>query len=550
MTAWPKSALTIFTFVGLLLPARAASLHEEIDHWIAAGWKTHSVTPSALCSDADFLRRVSLDLTGTIPTAVAARTFIDDTTADKRARLVDRLLASPEFGRHMAHVFDVVLLERQYGNNVTDVEWHDYLRTSFNANKPWNRLVGELVGADGAETTTRPAIKFYMVRTVDSYRVLNPNHITRDVGRLFLGVNLQCAQCHDHPSIDDYKQADYFGIKAFVERLYIHPLKQGAKSVMVLAEKPDGEIRFYSVFDKAKVEKMASPHMPGCASVPEPMLVKGKEYVVAPSADKMPVPAHSRRANLVKLLTASDNQAFRRTSANRFWELMMGRGLVHPVELTHAGNPASHPELLDLLGRRFAESNFDVKALLRELALSRTYQLSNLAASSPSRPDVATFAVAPLRPLRPEQLAFTVMQATGLADADRLALGTKADEASLYARLSPHMKPFVEAYARPAGQAESTYESSLFQALFLGNGGRVTGWLKPLPGNLTDRLLKHKSMAALADEFYMSVLTRKPTAGEVAVVDEFLRGRDSDRAQALQELAWALIASAEFRFNH
>lgn len=556
VSSWSGGSQPLGRFVAALMlglaaitgTAAAPPLHAEIDRLVAAGWAKRGLQSAAGCTDAEFLRRIHLDLTGTIPTAAAARSFLADPAPDKRARLIDQLLASPAYARHMQHIFDSVLLERQQGNYVTAAEWQEYLRASFADNKPWDQLVRELIASDGSDPKTRAALSFYTVRTVDSSRVLNPTHLTRDVGRLFLGVNLQCAQCHDHPTIDDYKQADYHGIKAFVDRLHFFQGKVGDKSLMMIAEKAEGDGKFYSVFDPTKLEKQAVPHLPGLPNVPDPKVAKGSEYVVAPGSDRLPVPAYSRRAQLAQQLTAAEHVAFRRNAANRFWELMMGRGLVHPVDLTHSGNPPSHPELLDLLGHYFAEKKFDIKDLLRELALSRTYQLSSIPPGSQGTPPADAFAVAALKPLRPHQLTFAMMQATGYTDVHRAAV--KGDEKALYDRLAAQLKPFTDAFGRPAGQAESGFEASLFQALFLANGAPLNGWLRPQPGNLSDRLAKMDDPAVVAEELCVSVLSRRPTAAETEAVAAFLRERSADRALALREMAWALIASAEFRFNH
>jgi hypothetical protein len=550
---WLEQGLAVPALIWLVLfsagsRTTAAPLHAEIDRLVAAGWAERGLQAAALSSDAEFLRRLYLDLVGTIPTAAEARAFLDDPAPDKRARLIEILLASPAYARHMQHVFDSVFLERQDGNYVSQAEWQEYLRASFAANKPWDQLVRELVASDGSDLQTRPALRFYTVRTVDSNRVLNPTHLTRDIGRLFLGVNLQCAQCHDHPSIEDYKQADYHGIKAFVDRLHFFQGKVADKPLMLIAEKAEGDGKFYSVFDPAKLERQAVPHLPGLPEVPDPVLVKGKEYVVAPGKDALPVPAYSRRAQLARQLTAAENLAFRRNAVNRFWEWMMGRGLVHPADLTHAGNRPSHPELLELLGRHFAEKKFDTKDLLRELALSRTYQLASVPppGSGPLPPEA--FAVAPLKPLRPHQLAFAMMQASGYTDVQRVVV--KGDEKVLYDRLASQLKPFTDAYARPAGQAEGGFEASLFQALFLGNGAPLNAWVRPQPGNLADRLTKLDDPARAAEELCLSVFSRRPSAAEAAAVAGYLQEGGRDRALAAREMVWALIAAAEFRFNH
>jgi len=529
-------------------PASAAEkpISTLIDEQITAGWKTRKLEPAPLCTDSEFLRRVTLDLTGTIPSAEQVRKFLADAAADNRTKLVDALLASPEHARHMQHVFDVFLLERQQANYVTDKEWRDYLRASFAANKPWDQLVRELLGTDGLDPAVRPALRFAFVRTQDSNRTMNPNALTRDVGRLLLGVNLQCAQCHDHPSIDDYKQSDYHGLFAFVSRSYITSVKQADKSVMVLAEKPDGEVKFTSVFDPKKQEHVTTPHLPGTQPITEPKLEKGKEYKVAPADGIKPVPAFSRREEMVKRLPAADNPAFARNMANRLWALMFGRGLVHPVEVHHSKNPASHPELLDLLAKRFASGGFNMRLMLREMALSRTYQLSSAVPTGKTRPPAEAFAVREPRGLPPETLAAATLQATGLTDAVRKNLGAKATEDAVYAQLMQSITNFSKIFAGPAGQAETEFQASLDQALFLEHGGTLLEWIALKPDYLLGRLSK---LPDPAEELYVSVLSRLPTKEEATEVAELCRSKE-ERPAALQDLLWALVASTEFRFNH
>ena len=156
----------------------------------------------------------------------------------------------------------------------------------------------------------------------------------------------------------------------------------------------------------------------------------------------------------------------------------------------------------------------------------------------------------PLRPMRPEQLALAMLQATGVTDAERAALGAGATEQALYDKLSGNFKPFVELYGRPPGQVENGYDASLFQALFLANGGSLNAWLAPRPGNVVDRCAKLAAPAAIAEELYLSIYTRRPAAEEAAAVAEFFAGREQDLPVAIQELAWAMIAAVEFRFIH
>ena len=533
---------SVWGVVLLLVPAASRAetpLHQRIDETLAASKSDFAKCAAPLASDAEFLRRVYLDLTGTIPTADEARAFLKDMAADKREALIDRLLASPEHARHMATVFDVMLMERRPDKHVPRAQWQEYLRASFAANKPWDELVREILSADGAEPAQRPAAKFLLDRDAE------PNLLTRDVSRLFLGMNLQCAQCHDHPRIDDYKQHYYYGLFSFFNRTTIFPDK--AKGA-TLAEKADGEVTYQSVFDPAKVTKSATPRVLDLVAVGEPKFDKGQEYTVAPAPNVRPVPKFSRRAQLAAQVTHADNAAFRRNIANRLWALLMGRGLVHPLDLDHSANPPSHPELLDLLAADIAARKFDTRGFLREIALSQAYQRTSETPASMKEVNPAEYLVANLKPLSPEQLAWTVMQASGLTDAERKALGAKANEAALYAKLAGNVAPFVATFSGQSGKAEA-FDARLEQALFLANGPLVRGWLAPRDGNLTDRLLKAATPEALCDELYLSVFTRPPTAEERKDVADFL-AKAKDRPAAVREMVWALLASAEFRFNH
>src|SRR5262249_37226813 len=188
-------------------PARADEpLHEQIDRLIAAG-QPDAAPPAA---DAEFLRRATLDLSGTIPTAAEARAFFADPAPDKRTRLIDRLLAQPAYARRLAQHFDATLMERRRDAKVGHDAWVEFLRASFAQNKPYDQLVRDILSTDGVDPKNRGPAKFYLDRKFE------PNLVARDVSRLFLGRNLQCAQCHDHPIVDDYKQAEFYGILAFL----------------------------------------------------------------------------------------------------------------------------------------------------------------------------------------------------------------------------------------------------------------------------------------------------------------------------------------------
>lgn len=356
--------LSVLASLAILPIVRADEpLHARIDALLVDSWIGPAADPA---SDADFFRRASLDFAGMIPTAEETRSFLADPAPDKRTVLIDRLLDSPQFARHQSLVLDLLLMERKGEEKaVKGVEWQEYLCKSVSDNKPLDQLFRELIASDGSDPALRPAAKFLLDRECE------PNSVTRDIGRLMFGMDLQCAQCHDHPIVNDYYQADYYGLFAFVMRSSLFNDAKAKK--LLVAEKADGDASFKSVFTNVAVEKMP-PQLPKGMIAFEPVLAKGEEYVVAPAKNVRPVPKHSRRAQLADLLGESDH--FSRNLANRLWGHLFGRGLVHPGEMHHVDNPPSHPKLLTLLADELKRSGYQLKPFLRELALSKAYQRS------------------------------------------------------------------------------------------------------------------------------------------------------------------------------
>lgn len=340
------------------------SLHERIDELLEKG----TVLPLAgSVEEAALVRRLYVDLAGRIPSGEEVRSYLASEEADKRERLIGRLLASAEFDRQMALMVDLWLMERRKDAHVSAVGWRKFLTDSFKARKPLNELMREILLADGTPEKNRAAARFYLDRVFELHLV------TRDTGRLFFGRDLQCAQCHDHPNVDGYLQSDYYGLFAYFSRSALfHP---DTKKPSLLTERASGDPNFLSVFTGVKGE--IGPRLPsGEKLVKEPTFEAGKEYKVAPNPkDKnvRAIPNYSRREQLALRGTDGSNDAFNRNAANRLWAHMMGRGLVEPLDMHHADNPPSHPELLDLLTAALVEQKFDVRFFLRELALTDLY---------------------------------------------------------------------------------------------------------------------------------------------------------------------------------
>jgi hypothetical protein len=528
-------------------------LHQEIDRLVTAQAGGPCNPPAG---DAEFLRRVYLDLAGKIPTSEQAREFLADGAGDKRTKLVDRLLSGPDFPRRMQELFHAMLMERR-GD---DPDWTAFLRRSFEANTPWDVLAREILDPDPEDEAARGAAYFY-VRRLDKVGQQDTDYpgLTRDVGRLFLGVDLQCAQCHNHLFIDDYKQQDFQGLYTVYLNTFIRrDVTPPAIGEKVMAKK----IEFMSVFDKVPLS--TGPRVPGDAEIEIPVFAAGEEFLVPPDKKtKHPgEPKFSPLEAVVGRLATADNNAFCRNIANRMWFVMMGRGLVHPLDLSHGDNLPSHSELLELLARDIAARKFDLKGFLRELALSQTYQRSSLGAATSDSLEPASYRAALEKPLSAEQLLSSLLVAAGAEEQSEQSPRDAPPTAGNAKPAAEQGKPdaadkrdelrklFVAAFANPPKEPEIEFSPSVKGALFVMNNSNVLALFDQRPGGLVDRLSKFADPDALAEEFYLSVLTRLPTAEERADVADALARHADRRIAVLGQMAWALAASTEFCVNH
>lgn len=324
-------------------------------------------SPAPLIDDGAFARRTALVLTGTIPEGAEVRAFLAALDQAKREALVERYLNAPSFVEHLAEQFDVLLMERRPEKHAKQEAWRTYLVEAFQQRKPLDVLAREILSADGKEGPLQPASRFLLDRDAD------PHRLTRDAGRVFLGIDLQCAQCHDHPRVDDYTQRDYYGLHAFFGRTFLFQPDLNAPGK--LAERGEGESTFQSVFTEHA--SATGPRLPGGPEFVEEAVSPGEEYVavLVPSNGGLPPePRTSRRALLGDALLERAEDQFARNFANRLWAMIMGRALVEPVDLHHSSNPPANPELLEILASSLRDGGYDVRAFARELVLTKTFQ--------------------------------------------------------------------------------------------------------------------------------------------------------------------------------
>jgi hypothetical protein len=509
-----KKAPAAVGFLAAGTKLTAEQLAQHIDGVIGKKLAAEKVTTSPLTSDAEFLRRVYLDITGKIPTAEQAAAFLDSREKDKRAKLVDQLLADKNFGSHMADIWQALLLPRN-SDNRRFVQYYpvlvQWLTDKFNENMAWDQMTREMLTASGEVDKNGPVV-FYLANN-------SADKMTDGVTRMFLGVQLQCAQCHNHP-FTDYKQDEYWGMAAFF-----------------LKVRPDGNPN-KAAKDKTtiKISETNAPKgkrngLPESAKILPPKFLQDAQPTIKASEPSRPV--------LAKWLTTKANPFFSRAMVNRLWGQYFGRGIVNPVDDMHDANPATHPELLDDLAKQFAANDFDIKYMVKAIVLSETYQRSSKAAGNNGEAGPEMYARMQVKPLTPEQLYDAITQVTGPAGK---AAGPR-NKANVRGPRGPRDQ-FVEFFAAEDGADPTEYQSGIPQVLRLMNAAQLNG-----SGTLQRLVAAAKSQDETIEKLYLTVLARRPAPEEVERVNKYLAKTKETRREAWAGVLWALMNSSEFALN-
>ncbi len=542
---WLSRRFLLIALAGVLSPAVAVhsedSLRASIDRHISTTWKSKQLTPAEQSADAEFLRRVYLDLVGTIPTYDAAVTFLDDNSPDKRERLIDRLLDDPGFARHQAEVWDQVLFGRNPPGHGTDKRqgFQTWLREQFVANTPYDQWVKAILVAEG-NTVENGAPMFFV-----QYRN-QPEEATEAVTQKFLGVQLQCARCHDHP-FEPWTQLDFFGTAAFFARLKVVDAGKKDKLTMyVIGEKNTGDILFTGPVTEQEVGKKGQPVIPkflhGDVLVEPELPDDFKEDRNFPNGKMPPKPRFSRKDQLAEWITQPDNPYFVRAVVNRVWAQFMGRGIVHPVDNMSEANAPSHPELLNELSATMVDRKFDLKWYIRELVNSRTYQLSGHGPVEEAMP--FHFERARTRPLTAEELLDTWNVATGY-EAIQQTSGAKPSTD----RYAPLGSGYLVRFFGTPSNGVGDFQGGLHEHLYLNNGG-ISKLLSSAKGGLYDHLMNSEApWEERVDRLYVSMLTRRPTTEERKRFVAYFTAESNPRTR-IGEAIWVLMTCSESRFNH
>jgi hypothetical protein len=489
------------------------------------------IIPSDLCDDETFLRRITLDLAARPPTVEEYHAFMADTKPDKRAKKIDELLAADAFADLWATIWSehLRIIGGNYAPQATHVKaadvFQEWIRAQMRSGRPLNEFVADMVASSGSNLSNGPANLYTMM--LHQVRV-EPKPLAADFSQLFLGVQIQCAECHNHP-FDRWTMDDYYGFVSFFTGI---KRKNGI-------EPRERRIYFDTSVEPAK-------HL--VDGRPMPAKVLGSVEPVGGDGDP--------RKALAAWLTSPDNEMFSRNLANRIWAQLLGRGVIDPVDDIRVSNPPVNAPLLDALSKRLVEVKFDLRSLVRDICNSRVYQLSSQPNASNAR-DTRQFSHRHLERLRADTLIDSVVAVTGVPRKfEGFLTGTRAID--IYPKTSgdtagPHYgDPFFHTFGRASratvAAAETKLEPTLSQALHLAVGDSVRDRLSK--GGVVKTLIETKSTPEdIIDELFIRTLSRRPTTEEMTGMRELV-GNDVKDQAVYEDIFWSLLNSTEFLFNY
>ncbi|HLJ92959.1 MAG TPA: DUF1553 domain-containing protein [Gemmataceae bacterium] len=501
-----------------------------VDHATSKKWRELGLVPSEVCSDEQFIRRACIDITATLPTPARVRSFVADPDPQKRAKLVDALLDSPEYSYFFANKWaDILRIKRRgqpdraYGT----FSFHDWIHRAVAGDMPYDEFAREILAASGDEVTHPPTVWYKELQS--------PEQFVDDTAQVFLGLRLACAQCHHHP-YEKWSQDDYWGLAAFFGRV-------GRKSVPLAGGIQNQPVQMVTIYNRPSGNVTNKRTNQAAAIKP----LDGQPLQLGTEDDP--------RQSLVDWMVDPKNPFFARAVANRYWAHFFGRGVVDPLDDMRVTNPPSNPELLDALAKELVEHHYSLKHLIRIICKSRTYQLS----STPNdfnKQDKQTYARFYPRRLSAEVLFDAVCQVT---DSPTPFGGLPQDR---YAPRRAIMLPdesfasyFLDVFGRPqrisACECERVNDANLAQALHLLNSDEVQGKLSRGGGraDVFAGANDKRSDAEKVEELFLWAFARKPSADQLKTALAHLEKNAKNKKAAFENIIWALVNTKEFVFN-
>ena len=491
----------------------ALALAKIIDQEINQALKSEGIPVSSLAADAEFYRRVHLDLAGVVPTPDKVIEFLDSKDPNKRTKVIDELLADERFGKALSEAWSGLMIPRESNNRRLDhTPFQKWLAKNFNDNTPLDKMVFELLTSTGALDENGAVGYFVGNPTVDK--------MTDNVAKMFLGVRLECAQCHNHPFVS-WKQEEYWGMAAFFmkTKLTVNPQQAAKKGVSP------------GIVESGGPAKGKKGNLPESAKFVPAKFLQAEQPKLVQSEPYRPV--------LATWIVAPDNPFFARALVNRFWYQLFGRGIVNPVDDMHEENVPSHPELLAALTEQFKTNGHDLKYLIKAICNSETYQRTSRPVEG-NRDDTAFFSHRAVRVLSPEQLYDSIVAVLGQSAPKRDVAAPKQKGAPGGPR-----EQFLN-FFRVDDVDPQDYQAGIPQALRLMNSGQLNS-----TQGVADKAMKAggSDTNKIIEYLYVSVLSRPPTSAEITRMNDYVKKQGPPRS-AYGDIVWALLNSSEFTLNH
>jgi hypothetical protein len=514
--------------LGLPVPPYPFEQKTLVDKHTTQKWQQLGLVPSELCSDEQFIRRLSIDLTGTLPTPAQVAAFINDKDAAKRDKLVDALIDSPEYSFYFANKWaDVLRVKRrgEPGRAQGTFGFHDWIRNSIAEDKPYNKFAREILAATGDEMNNPPTVWYKELQ--------QPEQFVDDTAQVFLGLRLACAQCHHHP-YEKWSQDDYWGIAAFFARI-------NRKNITMPGEVQNQQNTHLAIFSKSNGTVQNKRTKENAVT----KVLEGQPMAVAGDEDP--------RQKLVDWMVSPDNRFFAKAVANRYWAHFFGRGIVDPLDDMRITNPPSNPELLDELAKDFVANKYSLKHLVKTIVKSRTYQLSAVP-NDFNKHDKQNYARYYPRRLSAEVLFDAVCQVTDSpTNFNGLPTDKHAPKRAIMLPDESFQSYFLDVFGRPqrisACECERVSEANLAQALHLLNSDEIQTKLARNGARAEAMVKDPRPDADKVDELFIWAFAHKPTDPQRELALAHIAKHAANKKIAYENILWALINTKEFEFN-
>lgn len=527
---------------GRLSNASHENVAQKIDTIIDKALADAKVPASGLSDDAEFARRLSLDIRGRIPTPDRVAKFLADKDPNKRTKLIEDFLDDTEFGEHFGIIWYHRLVKQTMDNaRIISTNFEGWLAEHFNKNTPWDQIVRQIMMAEG-ERDKNPATVFYLAHSEGNKQPeVQPARVVATMSQMFMGVRLECCECHNHPFDDGLKQKDFWGVAAFFNGMHANHTAKKDETTPVIVE------HFKTQQRRRQLEGQREPAPFGQIVIPDSNGQKEKARFLLGETPALSQ-SKSPRAVFLDWLTAKENKYFARGFANKMWANFFGKGIVEPLDDMRDLTKATHPEVLELLASEFATSGYDVKHLIRCIVSSQSYQRTSKPLPA-NKDDKVLYSHAPIKVMSADMLYDSLQVVLNHSPAAAPANLPRKAQSQLQRTgrggSREQFRKFFQAEADDDAGVTEEYSHGIPQVLRLMNDANMNN----INGVISSLMKSSSTPEQMIQSLYMRVLSRPATAKEVARMKKYLEG-DRDAKRGYSDIFWALMNSSEFVFNH